>query len=175
LRSAVTSLIVASSAPIAAYPLLQIVAFPNDYRYLVKISANTSRTDCNNVVVAETGVFMKHIDHDDYLAITSDPFHKADGNEILYFTEGDNIIIDAGTGVTITSVTVTYIKLFQHIQDNVTNANGTSDIYTSAATNYTELASDTHEEFVDIAVKMVLENIESQRYQTNSVEITQQE
>jgi hypothetical protein len=64
--------------------------------------------------------------------------------------------------------------LFYRLQPGAVNYDSSVDHYINTDV-YDALANDTHDEVVDIAVKLTLENIESQRYQTNSAEITEQE
>ena len=149
------------------------IPLPATYRYLLKVEVEVQYIDCNSTEVEEW-VTPKQIEHDDIYAIQDDPFNKPKVDNPKYIVEEGNLVMFAGEGEVI-NARLTYIRLFNKLQSGVVNADGSVDVYINPATNYTELAVDIHEEVVDIAVKMILENVESQRYQTNSVEITQTE
>jgi len=149
------------------------IPLPVDYRYLLKIEVEIQYIDCNDV---ETTMWKtpKQIEHDDIYAIADDPFNKPTVDNPKFIMEQNSIVMFAGEGEVI-NARITYIKLFRKLQLGLINVDGSVDIYAAPTTDYIELAVDVHEEVVDIAVKMILENIESQRYQTNSVENTQTE
>jgi hypothetical protein len=149
------------------------VTFPIDYRYLLKVEVELEYEDCNGETVTEW-FNPKQIEHDDIYAIQNDPFNKPKETSPKFIIEDNFLVVFADTSVVL-NARVTYIKLLKKLQPGLENYDGTINVYSNPATDYTELAVDTHEEVVDIAVKMILENIESQRYQTNSVEITQTE
>lgn len=149
------------------------IPLPNNYRYLLKIESQVSYTDCNGETQTEWFT-PKQIEHDDIYALSGDPFNKPLHNRQRFIVEDNKLVIFAGDE-TVVSARITFINLFLKLQPGYVNYDGSVDVYSNVTLPYNELAVDTHEEIVDIAVKLVLENIESQRYQTNSVEITQQE
>jgi hypothetical protein len=97
-----------------------------------------------------------------------DPFWKPISEEPLFYLQGNDVIYEQVVGFTIISTTLNYIK--KPIQIRL----GTE--YVTIDTDVTsELDEATHSEILDIAVAMVLENIESQRYQTNLNELNKTE
>jgi hypothetical protein len=136
------------------------------YRYLLKVLADVQAPDCNNVV-QNNWVAPKQTQHDDINILLEDPFNRPGEDKPLFVMEGNNIVFFTDGSFSVPQAKVSYIRLFDKLQPNLP----TSATYASGATEYTELAEDTHEEVVDIAVKMALENVESQRYQTNVNEI----
>ena len=172
LRTTVRTEVIAAVAN-TVYRNAESIPLPNIYRYLLKVEVEVRYNDCNGVEVDEWKT-PKQIEHDDIYAIQDDPFNKPTIENPKFIVEEGNLVTFAGDGEVI-NARVTYIKLFNKLQSGLVNADGSVDVYILPATNYSELAVDVHEEVVDIAVKMILENIESQRYQTNSVETTQTE
>jgi hypothetical protein len=142
----------------------------NRYRYLLKVLADVQAPDCNEVI-QNNWVAPYQAQHDDVNVMQDDPFNKSGEDRPLFIIEGNNLVFFTDGTFSIPQAKVTYIRLFDKMQPNLP----TSATYANGTTEYTELAEDTHEEVVDIAVKMALENIESQRYQTNIAEIREQE
>ena len=172
LRGAIrTTVISAVNEP--TYINAETVEFPVDYRYLLKVEVEVQYIDCNGITTTNWYT-PKQIEHDDIYAIKDDPFNKPKEDNPKFIIENNKIVFFAGDG-TVVNARISYLKLFRKLQNGLVNADGSVDVYANPATDYIELAPDTHEEIVDLAVKMILENIESQRYQTNSVENTQTE
>jgi hypothetical protein len=172
LRVAVRTLNVIAATPVPNINDAFSLTLPNDYRYLVKIKLNVTYP-CNGETVTAT-VSPKQIEQDDIHVLLKDPFNRPIEEKPLFIMEGNEIIIYTGGLSTIVSGDMTYINLFYRLQPGAINFDGTTDHYVNTDV-YDALADDTHDEIVDIAVKLTLENIESQRYQTNSAEITTQE
>lgn len=104
---------------------------------------------------------VKPIQHDDYNRIVRDPFNKPSFNQVArLFANGKAELLTDGT-FHIDTYFLRYLKTPSKL-----------DISTSTGC---ELSEHTHQEIVDIAIEMALENIESQRYQTQLTEITKQE
>jgi len=137
---------------------------PSDYLYLVRHQCTTSSPLCGIKVVG--GLQVKN---DDINNRKKNPFEKPTNEEPLYYIEGNNIIYEmVDDSFTITNTNITYIKKPTPI------TNGTEYIVPEAVSQC-ELPEHTHNEILDIAISMVLENIESQRYQTNANELTKTE
>lgn len=136
------------------------------YRYLLKVVADVQAPDCNEVV-QNNWVSPYQVQHDDIYALQQDPFNKSGEDRPLFIIEESNLIFFTNGTFSVPQAKVSYIRLFDKLQPNLP----TSATYANDATEYNELSEDTHEEVVDIAVKMALENVESQRYQSNTVEI----
>jgi hypothetical protein len=143
------------------------VELPDRYRYLLKVQTEIRYVDCNDLSETEWSTPYQ-VQQDDIHVLLEDPFNKPIEGRPLYILEGNNIVFFTDGVFEVLNARVTYIRLFDKLQPGL----ATSATYSNGATEYTELAEDTHEEIVDIAVKMALENIESQRYQTNINEIT---
>ena len=172
LRVAVKSLNVITTTPVTNVSDAFTLTLPNDYRYLVKIKLNVTYP-CNGTTITKT-VTPKQIEQDDIHVLLEDPFNKPTEEKPLFIMEGNNIIIYTGGLSTIVTADITYIKLFWRLQPSAVNFDGSVDHYINTDV-YDALADDTHDEITNIAVKLTLENIESQRYQTNSAEIANQE
>jgi hypothetical protein len=140
------------------------------YRYLLKVQAEVQSDDCEDVSGLEWTTPYQ-VQQDDVHSLFGDPFNKPIPSSPLYTIEGNNIVFFTDEEFTIVRARISFIRLFDKLQPGLP----TSGTYASGTTEYTELSEDTHEEIVDISVKMALENIESQRYQTNMNEITGQE
>jgi hypothetical protein len=104
---------------------------------------------------------VKPIQHDDYNRLVRDPFNKPQFNQVLrLFAEGKAELLTDGT-FHIDTYFLRYLKT-------------PSKMDITVPTNC-ELSEHTHQEIVDMAIEMALENIESQRYQSQLNEITKQE
>jgi len=150
------------------------LSLPEDYRYLVKIKLNVTYNDCNLEEITDIITKLKQVEQDDIHVLLEDPFNRPDLSRPLFIMEGNEIIVYTDGTFTVNSADITYINLFYRLQPGAVNFDGTTDHYSNGDV-YDALADDTHDEIVDIAVKLTLENIESQRYQTNAVEIREQE
>lgn len=139
---------------------------PNDYLYLMRHQCYTTNTECTTPMLV-SGV---QTTQDDMNILLRDPFWSPIAYDPLYYLLGNSIVyeMDGDDTFTIVSTIITYIRIYSRIQYGTQYISPTADINC-------ELAVHTHQEILDIAVAMVLENIESQRYQTNLNEITKTE
>jgi hypothetical protein len=144
------------------------VPLPADYRYLLKIQADVESDDCNDVSGSEFNTPFQ-VQQDDINSLLSDPFNNPVPSRPLFIIEGNNIVFFTDSVFNILNARITFIKLFGKLQPGQPN---TSVPYATGTNEYLELSEDTHAEVVDISVKMALENVESQRYQSNTVEIS---
>lgn len=132
---------------------------PNDYLHLTRHRCTTNDSTCGTKTVG--GI---QIQTDDINILLRDPFWKPIAEEPLYYLEGNKIVYEKIIGFTIVSTTLNYVKIPVKLKL------GTEYIVTDVDVNC-ELDESIHNEILDIAVSMVLENIESQRYQTNLNEL----
>lgn len=136
---------------------------PNDYLYLVRHRCTVVSTTCGTSV--EGGI---QVSHDELNEVIRDPFWKPQYDDPLYYFEDGKLYQLGASDFTITNTILTYIRQYNRL------TNGTEYIVPQPDVQC-ELPGHTHAEIVDIAVSLVLENIESQRYQTNLNELTKTE
>lgn len=134
------------------------IALPNDYLYLVRHRCTTSDT-CGNKNVGGILVKQEFINQ-----MIKDPFWRPTATEPIYYFVGSDIVYETLGGFTLLNTKLTYIKEPAIITYG-------SEYITPVADIQCELPEQSHQEILDIAVSMVLENIESQRYQTNLNEL----
>lgn len=139
------------------------VTLPTDYQFLFRHRCNT--TDSLNGTQLVSGI---QTDQDEINVFLIDPFWKPIFNEPLYYILGNNIIYETKGNFSVDSALLTYIKKYAKIQYGSIYSSPTTDIQC-------ELPIHTHQEILDISISLVLENIESQRYQTNLSELTKSE
>lgn len=113
---------------------------------------------------------VKFVQGDDYTQIKQDPFNKPELNfPVSLFSK--NIELDFGQTIDFTSTQMIYKLRYikKPLQVHLSTPQN------PAVSVDCELQDETHQEIVDIAVKITLEAIESQRFQTNSALIKEQE
>lgn len=152
--------------PDVAYEVPLPTAGANRYRYLLKLQVLVRGDDCNDAS-QDTWETPHQVQQDDVNALIADPFNTPTPERPLFTIEGNNLVFFTDGVFQVISAKVTFIRLFDKLQPGTP----TSAVYALGTTEYVELSEDTHEEVVDISVKMALENVESQRYQTNMAEI----
>lgn len=136
---------------------------PSDYLYL-------ERHRCRivspiNIVTSEDGYQTRQ----DSIGIElKDPFWTPDIDQPLYYIIGNTIIYETLGRFTITGTWITYIRKYSQMKYGTQYVVPSTDVTS-------ELPIHTHTEILDLAITMVLENIESQRYQTNLNELTKSE
>lgn len=140
-----------------------VTSLPDDYQYLLRHQCTVLSDKYGSKILK--GIQTKQDQIDMYI---EDPFWGPAPEEPLYYLLGNNIVYETLGLFTIESSTITYIRIPAVIQYGGQYLNPIEDIDC-------ELPVHTHHEIVDIAVAMVLENIESQRYQTNLNELTKTE
>lgn len=154
--------IVIISAPIA--PIVtgttSTITLPNDYRHLIRHRCTTLDTTCGVKEVSGIQIRQNSIN-----TRLKDPFWKPRSDSPLYYLYGGKLIYEKVIGFSITNAILTYIK---------------NPVKMALASEYVVPGTDIQPEFkadyilrriLDLAVSMVLENIESQRYQTNLNEL----
>lgn len=138
------------------------VELPNDYFHLVRHRCVTNDTNCGNKTTTVPGVQTKQ----DFIGLQlKDPFNKPTASEPLYYIIGNTIVYETLGDFTISSTNITYIKEPAKMRLGVA--------YTIPTTNVEcdFNSDDMQHKIIDKAVSMVLENIESPRYQTNLNEL----
>lgn len=140
-----------------------IVNLPEDYLYLFrhKCTTNSSKYGTNIVSGVQTT-------QDEINIFQQDPFWQPVALEPLYYLIGNTIVYETTGNFSVVSANITYINIYNRIQYGTIYISPTTDIQC-------ELPIHTHQEIVDIAIAMMLENIESQRYQSNLNELTKSE
>lgn len=137
---------------------------PDDYLYLFRHRCNTINSSCEEPQLV-AGI---QATHDEMNILNKDPFWEPIPEEPLYYLEGNRIVYETDGTFTVQSSLITYIRKYAKMQYGSQYISPIADINC-------ELAEHTHHEILDMAVSMVLENIESQRYQTNLSELTKME
>ena len=135
---------------------------PDIYWFAINEECEIRYEDCNGSWVDErTGVYATQ--HDDYDKMIDDPFNKPTRNVILRLMHGVWAELITDGSFTINQYFLRYIR--KPITLDIINFPGMS----------CELAEHTHQEIVDIAVSLALENIASPRFQSHMVsEFTQE-
>jgi len=134
---------------------------PDDYLYLVRHRCNTITPTCSTPQLV-AGI---QVTNDEINILDKDPFWEPINQEPLYYLLGNTIVYETNGDFTVQSSLLTYIRKYAKIQYGTQYISPTTDIQC-------ELPEHTHHEILDMAISMVLENIESPRYQTNLNELT---
>lgn len=133
---------------------------PIDHRYIVQEQANISYLDCHGDTITKK-VLVRPIQHDDYDKIQYDPFNRANDVKVLRLMAEGMVEIVSSPGYTLGEYFLRYIKAPQRMSfsGNITS----------------ELPEDVHQDLVNDAVNIALEDIESRRSQTfNKIQNTQE-
>ena len=138
-------------------------SLPNDYQHLIRHRCITNTTACGSKEVGGT-----QVQQDDLNVLLRDPFWKPTSDEPLYYLDSTGLVYETGGLFTVVSTVFTYIKDPAQMRYGTTYTSPTSDVQC-------ELDSLVHSDILEIAISMVLENIESQRYQTNLNELNKSE
>lgn len=151
---------------------------PTDYRFLLKsLAVVTHKSTCKaldarqqkqpgflfdtDADAIQRKASMKFIQQDDILSILSDPFNTTKKERPLITIEHDSIIVYTNDIFIIDSVKLTYIK-------------NPSIVSLSLGVDC-ELASQTHQEIIDMAINSILEGISDPRYKTQQIELGKNE
>ncbi len=105
--------------------------------------------------------FCKYAQHDDIIIMMEDPFNITDYRAPIYTIRENYIDLHTDDTFVIPTVFINYIRKPKDI--SLTTGTGC------------ELPIHTHDEIVEMAVKSILEGIESQRYQSQSMETFESE
>lgn len=142
-----------------------VSTLPDDYMYLVRHQCHTTCPTCTTSMLVP-GI---QTTQDEMNVLLRDPFWSPIGYDPLYYLIGNSIVYETDSNnFVVVDTLIHYIRKYDKIQLGTQYVGVTTDIEC-------ELAEHTHQEILDIAIEMVLENIESQRYQANLNEITKTE
>jgi hypothetical protein len=137
---------------------------PVDYMFLVNLRARIYRNRCQP---ADTSgplftVPVRIVNNMEVYFLQQDPFSRSQiDTPLATLNETDITVFQDNESFILEGISLDYIRTPQEIDLQL---NQTS-----------ELADHTHQEIVDIAVKNILEAIESPRYQSSSIELSQSE
>ena len=129
------------------------VDFPQDYWIMIQELANISYQDCNGNTITDN-VKIYPIQHDNYSNVIDNPFKKPTDNRVLRLITKEGIELLHSSTSNINSYKLRYIKNPIKIDSRVT------------PTIDCELPEITHQEIVNIAISIALENIEAARLKT---------
>lgn len=137
-------------------------ALPNDYLHLIRHRCTTNTVACGDTIVGG-----KQVEQDDINTLLLNPFRKPIQEEPLFYIDSTGIVYETEGRFIVKNTVLNYLKVPQRMKY------GTA--YTTPSSNVEcELDKSIHPEILNTAISMILENIESQRYQTNLNEITKQ-
>jgi len=138
---------------------------PVDYRFLVNARVSMHYNPCGNQVSTSDPEVIRDlriVEQDKAYTMQGNPFSKSTGENPMGFIFDENIrVFQDGKSFILKTVYLDYLRIPTEI-----NLSLLQDC---------ELAEHTHQEIVDIAVRNMVEAIESPRYQTNSIEQSQSE
>ena len=152
-----------NATPVAGLEFQQY-DLPANYLYLVNLRARIYKDRCKPATT--TGplftVPVRIVDNSEVYFMQQDPFSRSQiDTPMAVLSEGDIKVFQNNESFILEGVSLDYIRVPEEIDLQL---NQTS-----------ELAEHTHQEIVDIAVKNILEAIESPRYQSSSIELSQSE
>lgn len=129
----------------------RFVTLPTDHWFIIQELTGISYTGCNGDTITDV-VFTEAIQHNDYSKVINNPFSKPNENKVLRLMENGRVELIPAPNVTIASYRLRYIK--EPVRISVTNSVNC------------ELSEHTHQEIVNTAISIALENIEAKRVQT---------
>jgi hypothetical protein len=132
---------------------------PADYLYLVNVRADIHLNRCAQVTASDAAevVPVRVVDNSEVHTMNRNPFAKSQiDSPLCTISENDIRVYQDGESFILKGILADYIRIPEDVDLSLSQD--------------CELAEHTHQEIVDIAVKNVLEAIESPRYQTNSAE-----
>jgi uncharacterized Rmd1/YagE family protein len=124
-----------------------------EYMLYVKAVALTTKPGCG-----DKWHNVKLVQQDDLSSITGDPFNKPNAERPIIFFEDGDIFVWSGSESEVSNFLVTCVKRPVQISLGTYNNQASADC---------ELSEYTHKEIVQYAVKIAIENIESQRTASN--------
>lgn len=132
-----------------------LTQLPNDYKHLVRHECKTVK---NNKSLIVSGIITNN---DKINLQKKDPFWKPISSEPLYYIIGDQIVYETFGDFQVTESYLTYIKKTNKMQLGSEYTNPTNDVNCEITNEFVQYR------IINRAVSMMLENIESPRYQTN--------
>jgi hypothetical protein len=155
------------------------VPLPSNFMFSLAQEAGITVDECGNTLSGTTifpeydsksdslipkfrRVLVKPISHDIYGKIILDPFNKPDSSIVLQLTfQNDSVELITAQGIGISTYYLRYIRLPKEMM-YVNSTPGAPNVDC-------ELMDQMHEELLDRAVSLALEGLESQRFQTQSI------
>ena len=129
------------------------IALPSDHWITVQEKATIEYADCNGNLTTDD-VIVIATQHNDYSKNIKDPFNKPTTDKVLRLTTENGIELLHSENATVIGYKLTYIKEPARINSQ------------SVPTVNCELSSMVHQEIVNLAISIALENIEAQRINT---------
>jgi len=129
------------------------VTLPNDHWITIQELTNITYSDSNGNTATED-VYTKPIQHNDYSKLINNPFAKPTKEKILRLTTRDGVELLHEPGSTVNSYKLRYIK-----------EPAKMDVLSTPQVD-SELPEQAHQEIVNLAISIALENIESTRIKT---------
>lgn len=134
------------------------------YLFLISCTVGVNVDECGDTIQGERIIKARQITHDQLDEYLRDPFHKPDLDECLYVFEGDKVFIYTGGLYTVKSFNMVYLTYPAKVDS------------TSIPTVDCDLPAHTHQEIVDIAVRLCIAAVEdTSRLQIDSATIREQE
>lgn len=153
------NLVLAVNLTPLAYNVLNIdsnarfVTLPTDHWFIIQERAVVSYIDCTSVLITDT-IEVRPTQHVEVDKVLKDAFKKPDKTKVLRLMENGQVELVSSTGVTITQYRLRYLK---------------QPVTVSLSLGITfETSEHTHQEIVDEAIKIALEDIEAKRNTTFS-------
>jgi hypothetical protein len=137
-------------------------ALPEDYWFAIVEQAEVSLTDCKGATETDR-VGITAIQHNNInTAVETDPFWKPEGTDLLRTMQGKSTTVYHAPATSVSKYYLGYIS-------------NDFKIDLSALTDQLKIADHLHSEIVDLAYNMILNAVESQRYQQDLVELSKSE
>lgn len=153
------NLVVAANLTPLAYnafnidPNARYVTLPTDHWFIIQERVVVSYNDCTGVSTTDT-IEVRPTQHVEIDKVLKDAFKKPDKTKVLRLMENGQVELVSSTGVTITQYRLRYLK---------------QPVTVSLSLGITfETSEHTHQEIVDEAIKIALEDIEAKRNNTFS-------
>ena len=132
---------------------------PTDYFYMVKLRVKVEKAGVGTAIKSP-----RQVQHDDISVFISDPFDGPKYRNPLAMFAGTKVQIVTDGTFQVTKVFFDYLKKPLDLSIDATGVNTPTGY-----TNVSEFPEQVHQEIVDYAVEMSLENIESPRFQSTQV------
>jgi hypothetical protein len=129
----------------------RFVTLPTDHWFIIQERVEVSYIDCTGVTVTDI-IEVRPTQHVEFDKVVKDAFKKPDNTKVLRLMEDGQVELVSSTGITITQYRLRYLK--QPV---------TVDLTTGVTF---ETSEHTHQEIVDEAIKIALEDIEAKRNST---------
>jgi len=142
--------------PLAYNPLnidsnARFVTLPTDHWFIIQERVEVSYNDCTGTLKTEL-LEVRPTQHVEFDKVVKDAFKKPDTTKLLRLMENGQVELVSSTGVTINTYRLRYLK---------------QPVTVSLTTGVTfETSEHTHQEIVDTAIVIALENIEAKRNNT---------